>query len=78
MLTVKLTYFKRSGKYYSEGSYQTNYKHNYEIYDEVRTKLNSGNLPGLVEHHSTDYLVLVEYRNGVPGLVYNLDTSTQS
>lgn len=31
-MKVKLTYFKRSGKYYSEGEYETKMVHMFEIF----------------------------------------------
>jgi hypothetical protein len=35
-MLVKLTYFKRSGKYYWDGNYQTTKKELFEIWEEVR------------------------------------------
>lgn len=35
-MTITLTYFKDSGKYYSEGEYETNLHQMFEICDEVR------------------------------------------
>lgn len=49
MRTIKLEYFKRiSGKYYSEGEYQTAYDNFHDIVDEVRNMQIHGRLPGLV------------------------------
>lgn len=33
---VKLTYFKASGKYYSQGEYVTQRQHLFEVWEEVR------------------------------------------
>ena len=35
-MKVKLIYFKASGKYYSEGEYETQHKHMWKIFAEVR------------------------------------------
>lgn len=61
-MKVKLTYFKDSGKYYSEGEYNSNEKELYEIHDEVRVMIKDKCLPGLMENHSS-FIVLVN----VPG-----------
>jgi hypothetical protein len=45
--TVNLTYFKQSGKYYSEGCYVTEKKAWWEIIEEVETMLGEGRCPGL-------------------------------
>lgn len=46
-MKVKLTYFKNSGKYYSDGEYNTSLENGYEIYGEVRSFQDIGILPGL-------------------------------
>lgn len=46
---VDLTYFKLSGKYYSEGSYVSDKAEMHEIFDEVEIMIDAGKLPGLVE-----------------------------
>ncbi len=48
-IKVKLTYFKPSGKYYSEGEYQTGQDAFWKIVDEVYRKLTHGDNPGLVD-----------------------------
>ena len=48
MLKVNLTYFKESGKYYSGGSYQSEHKALYEIWEDVEKMLSQGKRPGLV------------------------------
>lgn len=47
MITVKLTFFKTSGKYYSSGEYETTLTAFHEIIDHVRFKRNIKQLPGL-------------------------------
>lgn len=59
MYTVKLTYFKRGGKYYGEGTYETQVEPLYEIFDEVRKIYKRRQLPGLIVGHS-DFIVLIE------------------
>lgn len=60
-MKVKLTYFKRTGKFYSEGEYETECEHMYQIFREVRQLWEARRLPGLCENHS-DFIVLI----GVP------------
>ena len=71
MRTVKLTYFRRSGKYYTEGEYNSEKRHMHEIFDEVQLKSEMGTLPGLMKGHS-DFIVLIdvpEHPNNHPRLV---------
>lgn len=58
-MKVKLTYFKQSGKYYTDGEYDTNKEALYEIWDEVRSKQVAGELPGLIVG-CTKFTILVE------------------
>jgi len=55
---VNLTYFKPSGKYYSEGDYQSNKENLWEIFQEVKNKLAAGDRPGLVDGPNTFYAVI--------------------
>lgn len=56
---VKLIYFKESGKYYSEGEYQTEQTQFYQLVDEVRQMKRNGKLPGLVDG-AREFSVLIE------------------
>ena len=58
-MIVKLTYFKLSGKYYSEGSYPTDKKQLFEIWDEVKKLQEEKYLPGLLPGHS-EFHVLID------------------
>jgi hypothetical protein len=58
MYRVKLTYFKPSGKFYSEGEYDSNKKEIFEIAEEVRGLMGK-ELPGLVNGGGKDFSVLV-------------------
>jgi len=58
-MKVNLIYFKQTGKYYSEGDYETEKEHLFEIFDEVRKKLRRRILPGLIQGHS-NFIVSVD------------------
>ena len=64
-MIVKLTYFKATGKYYGEGIFEALMFPLFEIWDEVRKKMDMKCLPGLIPVHS-DFIVLVE----VPGHIH--------
>ena len=64
---VKLQYFKASGKYYSEGEYDTSLE-DWEVYAEVKTMLRLGTLPGLRDG-CVEFDVLVLPPCGVPGFI---------
>lgn len=48
-MKVQLTYFKSTGKYYSEGEYETKKEHLHDIWDEVRGMIKQGTRPGLIK-----------------------------
>lgn len=58
-MQVKLTYFKPSGKMYSEATYMTEKSEMFDIFEQVRQMLNDGNLPELVIGAVYDVLVEV-------------------
>ncbi len=62
MHKVILTYFKQSGKYYSEGTYESDCEAIHNIWDEVEAFNKSGTLPGLCKG-SSGWIILVN----VPG-----------
>jgi len=66
MYKVELTYFRPSGKYYSEGHFETTETDLYNIWNTVEILSESKTLPGLTLDHS-EYIVLVE----VPDHPYN-------
>lgn len=47
-MKITLTYFQESGKFYSEGEYETDTPY-HDVGAEVRRMLLAGNNPGLVE-----------------------------
>ena len=59
MYTVNLTYFKKSGKYYSGGRYKTGLDELHLIFQEVRNFQELGLLPDLVTG-ATEFHVLVD------------------
>jgi hypothetical protein len=70
---VKLTYFKESGKYYSNGEYETKQQMMYDVYEEVRQMQKDGKLPGLVDGGGKEFTVLVEIPDhpcGCPQLIF--------
>lgn len=69
MRKVHLIYFKESGKYYSEGDYESECLYEFQIYGEVRTM---DSHPGLINpwHNGA---ILVEPEDGVPALVWRND-----
>lgn len=58
-MIVKLTYFKKSGKYYSNSRYTTHKEQLFEIWDEVKKLQEEKNLPGLLPGHS-DFIISVD------------------
>jgi hypothetical protein len=65
---VKLTYFKQSGKYYSEGTLQVTTDKPWEIYEIVRNLLKERRLPDLIEGHS-NFTVHIDIPDGVPAVI---------
>lgn len=69
MIIILLTYFKKSGKYYSEGQLEVpNTDRPWEIYDQVRELLKTRTLPGLIPGHS-NFTVHVDIPDGVPAVI---------
>ncbi len=60
--TVHLTYFKKSGKYYSEGEYVSQKHDMFDIVAEVRQLLASGTHPGLRDGPD-DWFVVIDVPN---------------
>ena len=58
-MKVKLTYFKPSGKFYSDGGYETQEKGLWEIWNEVESMLVRGYLPDMVVG-AREFILLVE------------------
>lgn len=59
-MRVYLAYFKDTGKFYSEGSYETPLEEIRDIWEGVRLMQMHGNLPGLSEGPKTHFHVLAE------------------
>lgn len=63
-LTVKLTYFKQRGKYYSDGEFRVHKSVSlFQIWEDVIKRRDDGGLPGLVEGAGKEFIILVN----VPG-----------
>jgi len=60
---VKLTYFKPTGKYYTEGEYETEKKWMFEISDEVRQMANTQTLPGI---NGNEWFILIQPEENHP------------
>jgi hypothetical protein len=70
---VKLTYFKESGKYYTDEIYETDKEMMYDVYDEVRQMQREGKLPGLIEGCGQEFIILVTsegVKHDVPQLIF--------
>lgn len=63
-MIVELTYFKDSGKYYSESKYITEKVSLWEIWAEVLELRTMRRLPGLIINHS-DFIVLISVPNHI-------------
>lgn len=73
-MKVKITYFKPSGKYYSEGYYDTDKTFFHAIVDEVYCKFSEGDNPGLVPFAVcvSQFISLVQIQDdkiGVPFII---------
>lgn len=69
---VKLTYFKQTGKYYSEGEYVSKKLHLFEVWGEVKDMLKAGRRPGLVDGKN-EFFVTVdvpEHPHNHPVLIF--------
>lgn len=58
MYKVELTYFQASGKYYTDGEYESSCEYLFDIWDEVAKMRDERRLPGLRLDHSP-FIVLV-------------------
>ena len=57
-MRVDLVYFKESGKYYSEGDYESKHEHLFEIIPEVREMFKQGIRPGLYYGHDGFHVLI--------------------
>lgn len=57
-MLVELTYFKKTGKYYTNTDYMTDETELDDIYYEVSRKIKNNKLPGLV-NGASNFIVLV-------------------
>ncbi len=66
---IKLTYFKQTGKYYSEGSYLTEKEQMFEISDEIKKMKNENKLPEISGSEWIIYVDADNHPNGYPLLI---------
>lgn len=73
MIKVNLTYFKKSGKYYSGGSYQVEHKGLYEIWEDIEKMLLQGKRPGLMDGFDGFHVLIriPEHEHDHPHLLLN-------
>jgi len=58
---IQLQYFKKSGKYYTDGEYETEKEFMWEISDEIKEmKATRENLPGI---GGTDWIIHVDSKD---------------
>lgn len=69
--TIKLTYFKPSGKWYTDGVFTSKLEYMYEIFDHVRDLRNTSKLPGLGSGSWDGYILVTsdDHPCAYPGLV---------
>jgi hypothetical protein len=68
---IKLTYFKRSGKYYTDGSYYSEKEWMHHIFDEVVDMKKNLQLPGLIsgDWDGIIHIYSDTHPNAYPGLI---------
>lgn len=71
MRTLKLTYFKATGKFYTSTYHHTNARHHDEIVTELRHLQNIRTLPGLSEG-SDSFLIYIDGESFVPHILFPL------
>ncbi len=75
MSTVKLTYFKESGKYYSSAEFnvdESSYTHFYQVFDLVENMQRNGDLPELTRGTAWPIILVTsdDHPNSYPGLIF--------
>lgn len=67
---IFLTYFKESGKYYTEASFFTKEQWMYQVFEEVKEMKKNNRLPGLSgEWSGFIYVESKSHPNSYPGLI---------
>lgn len=73
--TVELTYFKSTGKFYSEGTYITTKKEIFEIFNEVKDLQRNLLLPNLMDGCGNSFFIQIYvpgHPNNYPNLILPL------
>lgn len=71
--TIKVDWFKPSGKYYAQGEYVTSHEHMLDVFNEFREMLNSGVRPGLVNSEHNEFFAILDcshHPQGYPKMFY--------
>lgn len=68
-MKVKITYFKRSGKFYTEAEECLPIQHAFEMGQDLRTHFKAGHFPGLSCSTWDGYAMVQEAPDGVPRLI---------
>jgi len=59
---VHLTYFRKNGKYYTNGNYVSYKQHLFEIWEEIGNLRDTGKLPGITSD-TKEFHILIEVPN---------------
>ena len=78
-ITIKLTYFRKTGKYYCDGSFQVSVNNTiHGIWNQVLNMRNSGELPGLVHGAGREFNILIQCPEHPHDHPYFLMSTTES
>ena len=69
MYKIKLIYFKKTGKYYTEGIYYSNGAYMFDIEREVKQMRDNKKLPGIGGSDWIIYIDAGEHPNAYPFLI---------
>lgn len=57
---IKVTWFKQSGKYYSDGSYFTERESMFDVFQDFEKMLEDGIRPGLVNSKKNEFFAVLD------------------
>lgn len=66
-MIVTIHYFKSSGKFYSQGQYESSCTNMFTVFEEVRDMFAQGKRPGLVDG-AMEFYAVVDSDDGYPAL----------
>lgn len=76
-MKVSITYFKQSGKFYSQGEYESSCTNMFTVFQEVRDLFAQDKRPGLVDG-PMEFCAVVDSDDGYPALIFPATTSTST